>query len=100
MTKRMLPTRQPDDPLVPIEYLLDLMGWKSRSTYYNRLRDGEKGFPHPVKTGSRNVMLLASECHAYQQAVIERSKASPESDNGEGGAPAVSGQSSPAGASA
>ena len=79
MTKRKSPETTPAAPLVPVEYLLDLMGWKSRSTYYNRLREGEEGIPHLVHTGIRKVALLKSECDAYQRMVIERGRAAPES---------------------
>lgn len=82
--KRQVPQHAPEDPLVPVEYLLDLMGWKSRSTYYSRLARDEPLFPKPVPVGTRNVMLLRSECHAYQRSLLERRAAGREAPAGHG----------------
>lgn len=97
MTKRTVPVPAPEDPLVPIEYLLGLMGWKSRSTYYNRLKLHEPGFPQPVPVGTRNKMLVKSQCDAFQRAVIDKAL-HPAGQAGEEAAPADNG-SSQAGAS-
>jgi predicted DNA-binding transcriptional regulator AlpA len=95
MTKRQNTEPAPVDPIVTVEYLLGLMGWQSRSTYYNRLKAGDPDLPRLIHTGKRKVGLLKSACDRYQRLAIGRANAD------EGGAPAASGNnSSPAGAPA
>ena len=46
----------------------------SRSTIYQRIREGKGDFPKPVNLGKRAVGWLASEVDAWLAAQVERSR--------------------------
>ena len=50
------------------QFMVDMLGYKSRVSYYNHLDD--KGWPQRVYPGGKP-MLVLSECQAYMESLLE-----------------------------
>jgi hypothetical protein len=61
-----------DEPIrfVTIEYFIhDMLGYKSRISYYNHIND--KGWPQRVYPTEGKPKLIYAECVAYQQKIMK-----------------------------
>jgi len=56
---------------VTIEYFIkEMMGYKSKTSYYNHIHD--KGWPQPVYPGGGQPLLVYDECVAYQNQLLKQ----------------------------
>lgn len=68
--RKKAPARFPLDPMLRVPEILLEMGWKSRTTLYTRIRDGE--FPPLRELGSNAVGLPMSVVRAERDKLPQR----------------------------